>query len=85
MIKNNMLNITFSDNKETKLFILDILDKATDEDGYIIEKGTQNRVIDADGQFLTLSEFGGVKNGSEIFFKDDIVSLVSFYQKYLVK
>lgn len=78
-----MLQITFANNEKTKKLILDIFDKSTDDEGYIVEAQSGNKVLDAEGQPILFHEFGGIKNGSEIFVKDNIVSLVSFYSKYL--
>lgn len=80
-----MFNITFENNSRTKKFILGLFGKETDENGYIIESMTKKRILGADGQEITLSDFGVLKNGSEIYAKDDIVSMVSFYEKFLAK
>jgi len=79
-----MLNITFDNNLATKKFILGIFGKSVDADGYITEKATGKRILGYNGQEITVNEFGGVKNGSEIYIKKDIVSLVEFYSKYLL-
>lgn len=78
-----MLRITFQNNKATKKFLLEVFGKTIDQDNNIVEKETKEKVLGSDGQPITLDEFGGIKNGSEIFIKNDIVSLVGFYRKYL--
>jgi len=40
-----------------------------DEDGYIVEKATNSRVIANDAQEIKASQFGGIKKGSEIYIK----------------
>ena len=81
-----MLKITFSDNFKTKKFILSCFGKKiTRKDDPILEEETGLEIISSDGQEITLNEFGGIKNGSEIYVKNDIVSLVGFYRKYLAK
>ncbi|MEP7166900.1 MAG: hypothetical protein ABI758_02905 [Candidatus Woesebacteria bacterium] len=78
-----MINIKFGSNKESKSFVLSLFDKTIDNEGYIIEQKSKKRVLSADGQEITLEEFGVIKNGSEIFAKDDIAALVRFYERYL--
>ena len=79
-----MLNITFNNDPKTKKFILSLLDKRVNEDGVIVNKdGTP--VIDIDGNEITLDEFGLVASGSEIFVKDNIVSLLKYHNTYLEK
>jgi len=76
-----MLNITFSNDPKTKKFILSIFNKTVNDEGTIIEKDTNRSVLDINGQEITIERLGGVSNGSEIYVKDDIVSLVDFYRK----
>ncbi len=78
-----MINIHFSPNKDTKRFVLQLFNKNVDSEGYIVENETKARVLNADGQEIMIEELGAIKKGSEIFVKDDIVSLVRFYEKYL--
>ena len=80
-----MINFTFDNNLNTKKFILGIFGKTTDEEGYIIEKESKKRILGSNGQEITVAEFGSIKNGSEIYVKSGIVSLVEFYEKYLTK
>ena len=80
-----MINFTFDNNFNTKKFILGIFDKTIDEEGYIIEKESKKRILGSNGQEITVAEFGSIKNGSEIYVKSGIVSLVEFYEKYLTK
>ena len=80
-----MINFTFDNNFNTKKFILGIFGKTIDEEGYIIEKESKKKILGSNGQEMTIAEFGGIKNGSEIYVKSGIVSLVEFYEKYLTK
>jgi len=67
--------IVFDDS--SKELILELLDKTVDEEGFIVEKNNpKQRVLSSDGNELNLDDFGGVKNGSEIFIEDNVVSLV---------
>ncbi len=66
--------VTF--DKSAKELILDSFDKKIDEEGFVIEKKTKNKVIANDGQDLLAVQFGGIKKGSEVFIKSDIVSVI---------
>ncbi|MBU0662702.1 MAG: hypothetical protein ABH854_00585 [Candidatus Diapherotrites archaeon] len=67
--------ITF--DKNARKDILDLLDKTVDEDGLIVEKEKpEQKVLTFDGEEISLEEFGGVKRGSEVFIKDNLVSLI---------
>lgn len=63
-------------DKSAKEFILDSFDKKIDSGGYVIEKETGSKVIANDGQDLTIGQFGGIKKGSEVFIKSDIISVM---------
>lgn len=76
-----MFTITFPDS--LRELVLGAFNKKADSDGLVIEADTGHRVLSHDGQEMTLDEFGGIKKGSEIFIRDDIASLISFYDKYL--
>lgn len=70
--------ITFS--KSATDFILNTFDKAVDEKGLIIEKNKPSqRVLAPDGQEIHVSEFAGIKKGSEVFIKSDLVSLIKLF------
>jgi hypothetical protein len=75
-----MTNITFSGDKQTKLFVLALLNKTVDNDGYIIEVESENPVLTRKGESLHIDNFGGVRNGSEIFLEDNYVSILEDLQ-----
>ena len=77
-----MLTLTFNNDLQTKKFILGLFDSSVDEDSYILD-GKGGRIIDSDGQEMTVDQLGMIKNGSQIYVKKNIVSLVGFYRKYL--
>ena len=77
-----MLRITFNNDPKTKEFILGLFKNSVDDENYILDnKG--NRIIDSDRQEMTIDQLGAIKNGSQIYVKENIVSLVGFYRKYL--
>ena len=60
----------------SKDFILNAFGKTTDNEEYIVEKNTNLRVITPDGQEVMKKDFGGIRYGSEIYFKSDLPSLI---------
>jgi hypothetical protein len=77
-----MIKLNFSGDKVTKKFILSLFNKSVDKEGYIIENSTGCRVLSSDGDEITVDDFGGITNGSEIYIRNNIVSLINFYQRY---
>ncbi len=67
--------LTFDES--AKLDILDFIDKSVDSEEFIVEKSNPSqRVLTFEGQEILKKEFGGVKRGSQVFIKDDIISLI---------
>jgi hypothetical protein len=74
-----METITFETGME-EYVVTEILKKKLDEEDYLIEEdGT--RVLSQDGTEVNIRDFGGFENGSEIFVKKDIVSLMNHLGK----
>lgn len=58
--------------------ILSFFGKSIDAEGFIVEKDDPTqRVINLDGDEIRLGEFAGLKKGSEIFIKSDLISLIN--------
>lgn len=74
------MKITFT--KSAKSAILDIFDKTLDSDEYIIDKKSGERVQTVNGEDIHIDRFGGVRKGSEIFFKDDLPTYIDIADKY---
>lgn len=71
-----MKQILFTDS--TKDFVLNAFDKSVDEEGYVIEKrNPTQRVLTPDGMDVSKKQFGGIKKGSEIYIRRDLVSLIN--------
>jgi len=70
--------IEFDDS--SKKYLLKLLDKDVDSEGYIIEKNTKERVLTPQGEYIKLDEFAAYKKGSEIFIKSDITSLIDLIE-----
>lgn len=70
-----MYTLTF--DVKLKELVLEAFDKIVDTDGYIVEKNNPTqRVLSSDGEEIMLNNFAGVKKGSEVFIKSDIISLI---------
>ena len=68
--------------KSVKKDILNFLDKSVGENNIIVEKDNpEQKVLTFDNQELTLEEFGGIQKGSEVFIKNDVVSLMRLSKK----
>ena len=64
-------------DKSAKKDILEILDKTTDADGTIVEKDNPSqKVLTFEGDEITLEEFGGVQKGSQVFIRNNLISLI---------
>ena len=67
--------LTFDDSVKEE--ILDFFDKTINDENFIVEKNnTEQKVLSEDGQEVNINEFGGIKKGSEIFIKKDLISLM---------
>ncbi len=72
--------ITFEES--AKRGILSFFDKSIDDEGFVVEKDDPSqRVITPEGDEITLEEFAGLKKGSEIFIKSDLISLMNLSDK----
>lgn len=70
-------NISLTFDSSLKEEILGFFDKKINEDGIIVEKlDPSQQVLSTDGQEVKIEEFGGVKKGSEVFIKNDLISLM---------
>jgi hypothetical protein len=70
------MSLRVSFDAGTRDFILDAFGKAA-RDGFIVEKSKPDqKVITPRGEEIPVQDFAGVRKGSVIFVKSDIVSLV---------
>jgi len=73
-------NLNF--DKEAKIDILDLYDKTTDEDGFIVEKeNVRQKVLTPKGEEIHIDEWAGIIKGSEAFIKSDAFSLMELAKK----
>ena len=73
--------IIISDNPITKRFVLKALGKRTDKSDFIVDNKSGRRITDIYNEEVKLKDFGGIRKGSEIIFKKDIVSLIGYINK----
>ncbi|MBI2314481.1 hypothetical protein HYU93_00250 [Candidatus Daviesbacteria bacterium] len=67
--------VTF--DKSARKFILESFNKTIDGEGYIVEgSNIKQRVLSSDGDVIRENEFAGVKKGSEVFIKSDLLSII---------
>lgn len=70
------MNITF--DKSARKYILNVFNKSVDDEGFIVEKDNpEQRVLAQDGQQVEYENFAGIRKGSEIFIKSDLISLMN--------
>jgi hypothetical protein len=68
------LRITFDES--ARAFVLDAFGKTISKDGFVVDKTTGQRVVTPRGEEIKADEFAGVRKGSAIPLKKNIVSLV---------
>ena len=69
------LRITFDES--TRAFILNAFGKTISDEGFVVEKASPDKkVVTPRGEEIKASEFAGVRKGSAVFLKSNIVSLV---------
>ena len=71
--KTGTLKISF--DKKAKDFVLEVFNKSTDKDGFIIEKD-KTRILTPEGDEITKSQLTVIKKGSEKFIAGDLTSLM---------
>ena len=67
------IRITFDDT--TRDFVLDAFGKKV-RDGFVVDSKSEQRVLTPRGEEIPAKEFAGVRKGSTVFLKSDIVSLI---------
>ena len=71
-----MKTITFDNNLESKTAILQLFGKSLDDEGFIIETKSGERVVSPQNQEIHVDAFAGIRPGSEIFVTNDLPSLL---------
>lgn len=77
---NDNISLTF--DQDLREEVLGFFDKEINEEGVIVEKSNPNQfVLGIDGQEVNIEEFGGIMKGSEVFIRNDLVSLLRLSKK----
>jgi len=72
---NDNISLTF--DSSLKKEVLSFFEKDVNEEGIIVEKNNPDQqVLSTDGQEVRIEEFGGIRKGSEVFIKNDLISLM---------
>lgn len=78
-----MTEITITFDKSVKKDILRFLNKSVNNEGLIVENQNPDQKVLAfdDGNEVNIDDFGGVKKGSEVFIKNNLISLMRLSKK----
>lgn len=76
-----MSMVTFSDNRETKIAILNSFGFGVNESGTIVDVHLKCPARTPDGLTVTIDDFAGIWPGSRIIIKDDVNSLLNLTKK----
>mgnify|MGYP001565613741 FL=1 len=61
---------------------MELYGKVIDKEGFIVEKDNPSqRVLTPDGEEIHITEWGGIRKGSEAFIKNDMFSLIELAKK----
>jgi len=71
-----MSNIKLTFDNSSRDFVLDAFEKVIDDNGYVVERKTREKVITPDGEEILGEEFAGIRKGSEIYIKSDLPSII---------
>lgn len=77
-ILENNKQITFIVGKNQMKNFLTNFDNEIDEEGFIINSQTKERVISQDEGEVKIKELGSISSGSKIFIKNNIASFSEF-------
>ncbi|MBI5392770.1 hypothetical protein HZA96_02780 [Candidatus Woesearchaeota archaeon] len=77
---NESIKLIF--DKSAKEDILEFLNKKLDDNGFIVEKDQPfQKVLTFEGEEISIKELGGIQKGSEVFIKNDLISLMRFSKR----
>lgn len=61
--------------------VLAEFDKAIDDEGFVVEEDTGERVLTPRGEEITVSDLAGIARGSEVFVDDNFVSILEYVER----
>ena len=73
------LRVTFS--KNNVMDVLEVFSKTIDKEGFIIDKGTKERILTNDLEPIKWEDLGFILPGSEIFIKADSAGLTKYLEE----
>lgn len=73
------MKITFA--RSTRSIILNMFGKTIDDEDYIIDNKTKERIQTLNGEEIHIEKFGGIRKGSEIFLKSDLPTYIEIADK----
>lgn len=59
-------------------YLLDLFGTEVDEEGYVVDASTGERVLSTDGDPLKADDLGVVGHGSEVLAEDDFTAIVDY-------
>lgn len=68
-------------DEEATDFVLSMFDKEVDEEGYIVESETGDRVLTPEGTEIRAEDLGVIAKGSQEFVEDNFVSLLNYVDR----
>ena len=77
-MKKNIPKLLFTDNSLP--LILEAFGKSINEDGLIVDSETGDPILTPEHKEIEASEFMALRNGSEIFIKDDLFSIIKLVE-----
>ena len=75
------MNTIIFDVELKEKIIKKALKKDINEEGNIVDIGSRLEVLSPEGTSVNIEDFGLFENGSEVFIKNDIVSLMEYSNK----
>lgn len=69
-------DIVFEDSRLE--YLLELFDKEVDEEGFIVEAGSGERVISRSGKEIKKGDLGVIAHGSEVFIEDNFTEIVDY-------
>lgn len=75
------MSVKLTFDTSAKRDVLSFFNKEINEDGLIVEASNEEPVVGIDGSEVHEKEFAGIKKGSEIFLKTDLISMLKLADK----
>lgn len=70
------MDIKLTFDSSARKDVLNFFDKEVNDDNVIVESSSKEPVVGLDGSEVFEKDFAGIKKGSEVFLKSDLVSML---------